>query len=106
LAIFFLTVTGTFVITNVAIYSEGQRRKKQIWGTLGTEAGVNAILSTAWTVNGTKIQVFEKKDGYGYDDDDSMLIGGYEQREASGGEITVTLDSITTPETPLSGSYL
>jgi hypothetical protein len=52
--------------------------KQTIWGNIGTEQGVEALLSTGWKVNNTIMEVYHK-DGIGYRDDDSMLLGGYQQ---------------------------
>ena len=71
--------------------------KKELWGNLATEEGVSELLRTGWKIKGAKMELYDKKD-VGYRDDDSMLIGGYEQKEFVGAEITVT-HSETTPDT-------
>jgi hypothetical protein len=80
--------------------------KHELWGNyLGTEQGVNALLdATGWKVSGSRLEVYDKG-GWGYRDDDSMFMGGYQQTEvvhtSGAGEITVTSpDSLSTPETP------
>jgi hypothetical protein len=70
---------------------------RYVWGNLGTEQGVDALLSTGWKVRGSKMEVFNKETT-GYRDDDSILIGGFEPTAYVGAEITVTQDSATTPD--------
>jgi hypothetical protein len=86
----------------VASYRHRRRAIKDLWGNLGTEEGVDALLNTGWKVKGSKMEVYDKR-GWGYNDDDSMFLGGYEQRHV-GAEITVTQEddsrTMTTPETP------
>jgi len=96
------TLTGFILLSQTAAYRRRKITKKQIWGNLGTEEGVDALLNTGWKVKGSRMEVYDKK-GQGYRDDDSMLIGGYyEQGAYVGAEITVTQDSmtVTTPDTP------
>lgn len=66
------------LLTQIAAVRQRQRTTKQLWGNLGTEEGVNALLNTGWKVKGSKMEVYDKA-GRGYSDDDSMLIGGFEQ---------------------------
>jgi len=99
LGIFVGTVVSTLLLTQTASYRRRQRRKKEVWGNLGTAEGVDALLNTGWKVKGSRMEVYDKK-GVGYRDDDSMLMGGYyEQGAYMGAEITVTQDSVTTPDT-------
>lgn len=92
------TFCSTVLLTQIAAYRQRQRTRKEEWGNLGTEEGVDALLNTGWKVKGSRMEVFDKK-GIGYRDDDSMLIGGYyEQGAYMGAEITVTQDSVATPE--------
>jgi hypothetical protein len=90
---------GTILLTHLAAYRRRQINAKDIWGNLGTEQGVDALLSTGWKLKGSKMEVYNKE-GIGYRDDDSMLLGGYEQTAYLGAEITVTQDSksATTPD--------
>ena len=105
LTVFVGTVVGFLVLSQIAAYRRRQKQRKQFWGNLGTEEGVNALLDTGWKVKGSRMEVFDKK-GWGYRDDDSMLMGGYFDPSAFvGAEITVTQDSatantITTPDIP------
>jgi len=95
---FLLTFAGTVLVAQIAAQRQRRRTRKQLWGNLGTEEGVDALLNTGWKVNGSKMEVYDKR-GWGYRDDDSMLIGGWEQTEYVGAEITLTQDSVTTHET-------
>lgn len=87
------------MLTQMAVYRQRRRATRDVWGNLGTEQGVDALLNTGWKVEGSKMEIYDKE-GLGYRDDDSMLIGGYEQSAFMGAEITVTQDSKshTTPE--------
>jgi hypothetical protein len=86
------------LLTQIAAYRKRRRRRKELWGNLGTEEGVDELLKTGWKLKGSKMEVYNKA-GLGYRDDDSMLIGGYEQCEFVGAEITVTHpESETTPD--------
>ena len=53
--------------------------KQTIWGNIGTEQGVEALLSTGWKFKDSTLMEVYNKAGMGYRDDDSMLLGGYEQ---------------------------
>lgn len=101
LGVFVGTLAGFILLSQMAAYRRRKITKKEIWGNLGTEEGVDALLNTGWKVKGSRMEVYDKK-GLGYRDDDSMLIGGcYEQGAYVGAEITVTQDvSVTTPGTP------
>lgn len=94
--------------------------EQTIWGNIGTEQGVEALLSTGWKFKDSTVMEVYNKAGMGYRDDDSMLLGGYEQTHTTpsigneggnvsssqqersyeiGGEITITPDgSLSTPE--------
>jgi hypothetical protein len=84
--LFISTFVGTFCLMQVASYRHHRRAVKDLWGNLGSEEGVDALLNTGWKVRGCKMEVYDKR-GYGYTDDDSIFLGGYEQR--LGAEITV-----------------
>jgi hypothetical protein len=69
-----------------------------MWGNLGTEEGVDELLGTGWKVKCSNMEIYDKTK-LGYTDDDSILMGGFEQKhEVVGAEITVT-QSTTTPDT-------
>lgn len=81
---------------------------------------MEALLSTGWKFKDSTVMEVYNKAGMGYRDDDSMLLGGYEQTHTTpssgnegvnvsssqqersyeiGGEITITPDgSLSTPE--------
>ncbi len=55
-----------------------------------TEEGVDEVLRTGWKVKRSVIEGYDKAK-LGYTDDDSILMGGFEQnREAGKAEIKVT----------------
>jgi hypothetical protein len=98
LGLFCGTVAATLLLTQVASYRKRRRTAKDVWGNLGTEEGVDELLRTGWKVNGSNMEVYDKEK-LGYTDDDSILMGGFEQKhEVVGAEITVTR-STTTPDT-------
>ena len=104
LGLFLGTVVVTFVLMQLATYRHRALKKQEMWGSLGTERGVDELLKTGWKIKGSHMEIYDKSK-LGYDDDQgSMLIGGFEQREAAaiGAEITVThpeSETINTPET-------
>ena len=127
LFLFTSTFVGTIVLTQLASYRRRQLMKQTIWGNIGTEHGVEALLSTGWKFKDSTLMEVYNKTGMGYRDDDSMLLGGYEQTHTAaggtnssgdeggggnvssqpetsfgiGGEITFTQDgSLSTPEHP------
>ena len=59
-----------------------RRTRKEIWGNLGTEEGVDALLETAWKVQGDRMQVYNKG-RWGYRDDDSIFMGGFQHGDAA-----------------------
>jgi hypothetical protein len=67
------------ILTQLASYRRRQRMKQTIWGNIGTEQGVEALLSTGWKFKDSTLMEVYNKAGMGYRDDDSMLLGGYEQ---------------------------
>ena len=92
---------GTVVVTFCLVQLAGLRRRrmtrKEVWSNIATEEGVEELLRTGWKLRGSQMEVYDKKNA-GYRDDDSMLIGGFEQCEIVGAEITVTQpESETTP---------
>lgn len=128
LGLFFFgfTLLGTIILTQLAQYRRRQLTKQTLWGNIGTEEGLDALLNTGWKLpkNGSTMMEVYNKEGIGYRDDDSILLGGYEQSSGAGnnnyntsseehydtnntmlsygiggGEINVTPDgSYTTPE--------
>jgi len=105
LGLFIWTVVGTILVTQIAARRKRRRTAKEEWGNLATEEGVDELLKTGWKVKGSQMEVYEKHK-LGYRDDDSMLIGGFEQQEMFdvGAEITLTHPSSeTTPETAKHG---
>jgi hypothetical protein len=98
LGIFCGTVVATLLLTQVASHRKRRRTAKEMWGNLGTEEGVDELLRTGWKVKGSNMEIYDKAK-LGYTDDDSILMGGFEQKhEVVGAEITVT-QSTTTPDT-------
>lgn len=83
LGIFVVTLTGTMVLTQLANHRQQRRTRKELWGNLGTEEGVDALLQTTWKFSGDKMEVYNKT-GCGYRDDDSMFMGGFQQTELHG----------------------
>jgi hypothetical protein len=119
--VFCLTLLGTTTLSLLAYNRRRQLTKQTLWGNIGTEEGLDALLSTGWKLpkNGSTMMEVYNKEGIGYRDDDSMLLGGYEQSSGAGNnnyntsseepntlsygigreEINVTPDgSYTTPE--------
>ena len=118
------TLVGTVILTQLASYRRRQVMKQTIWGNIGTEQGVEALLNTGWKFKDSTLMEVYNKAGMGYRDDDSMLLGGHEQTHTTavggtssdddggnvtssqpettygiGGEITITQDgSLSTPE--------
>lgn len=108
----------------MAAYRRRQITKQTIWGNIGTEQGVEALLNTGWKFKDSTLMEVYNKAGMGYRDDDSMLLGGHEQTHTTavagtssgddggnvsstqhetsygiGGEIAFTPDgSLSTPE--------
>jgi hypothetical protein len=103
------------------------RRKQQsskvvaCWMNLASEEGVNELLKTGWKVQqhggggGTTttrskttrrfLEIYDKSK-WGYEDDDSMLMGGYQQREGgSFGNYHVNDVDDTTPESVTQTTY-
>ena len=76
------------------------RQQRAVWGNLASEEGINTLLGTAWALEGSKMQVYDKTQ-MGYRDDDSIFLGGFEQKEAVVGAeiITETQPTTETPDT-------
>ena len=84
------TLVSVVALRIMATRRQRAREHKHLWGNLASKEGVDALLNTAWVLDGSKMQIYDKTK-MGYKDDDSIFLGGYEQREAVvGAEITVT----------------
>jgi len=107
LGLFCGTFVMTLLLTQVASYRKRRRMAKEAWGNLGTESGVDELLKTGWNIKGSQMEIYDKTK-VGYRDDDSVLMGGFEQKhKVIGAEITVSQQSTTTPpstRTPDTGS--
>jgi hypothetical protein len=57
-----------------------RRTRKELWGNLGTEEGVDALLDTTWKYRGDVMEVYNRG-RLGYRDDDSLLMGGFQQTD-------------------------
>lgn len=77
------------LLSRLAAFRQQRRTRKELWGNLGTEEGVDALLQTTWKFRGDKMEVY-KKSRWGYRDDESILLGGFQQTEFPGAEVTVT----------------
>jgi hypothetical protein len=104
LGIFVTTFVVTCSLMSLASLRQRELGKKSIWGRLDSDDAVNKLLQTDWK-DGVPYDKSSKLMGYySYNDNDSMLIGGFEQQPccaAVGAEITVntTTQSETTPDT-------
>lgn len=95
----FVSLTG-LILTQAGAIRRRQRIHKQVWSNLASEEGVKQLLNTGWTLKGDRMEVYDKSK-VGYSDDDSMLIGGFEQKIALvGSEINIISgDSVDSPGT-------
>ena len=90
------TVAVVVVLHILGARRQREREQRQVWGNLATKEGLDEILNTAWVLDGTKMQIFDKTK-MGYRDDDSIFLGGFEQKETVvGAEITVTYPTTET----------
>ncbi|GAX18211.1 hypothetical protein FisN_25Hh195 [Fistulifera solaris] len=103
LALLLTTVMGTFCLSQMARLRTAARSRKEDWGNLATEEGVDELLRTGWKVKGSLMEVYDRKN-MGYRDDDSMLIGGYEQRVPVGSEIAVSRTQSETVQETIAGT--
>jgi hypothetical protein len=103
LALLLTTVMGTFCLSQMARLRTAARSRKEDWGNLATEEGVDELLRTGWKVRGSLMEVYDRKD-VGYRDNDSMLIGGYEQRIPVGSEIAVSRTQSETVQDTVAGT--
>jgi hypothetical protein len=74
------TIIGTLVLTSMARDRRRRLTRQEIWGNLGTEEGVDALLQTTWKYRGDIMEVYNRGQ-LGYRDDDSILMGGFQQTE-------------------------
>ncbi|GAX28739.1 hypothetical protein FisN_25Lh207 [Fistulifera solaris] len=98
LSLLIMTVMGTFLLIQLAELRKRHRMDQMNWGNLATEQGVDHLLRMGWKVDGCKMEVYDKRK-IGYEDNDSMLIGGFQQTIPVGAEITMS-QTETTRETP------
>ena len=90
LGLFCGTFVMTLLLTQLASYRKRRRRAKEAWGNLGPESGVDELLKTGWNIKGSNMEIYDKGK-LGYQENDSMLMGGFEQKHhAIGTEVTVT----------------
>lgn len=81
LGLFLLTTVTVFTLTLVASIRQRRRVAEENWVNLATQEGMNELLSTDWKVqSGSQpVLVIFQKERLEYLDDDSILLGGYEQ---------------------------
>lgn len=92
LGVFCATVLVTAVVMQLAAYRHRRLYKRECWSNvnLGNEKGVDEILQMGWKLKGGHMEIYDKTN-LGYSDDNSLFLGGYEQREPGAlCEITVT----------------
>jgi hypothetical protein len=82
-------ISTTLCLTLLAHFRQRKRMTTERWSNLTTEQGVEELLRNGWALRGDKMEVYDKRN-VGYRDDDSVFVGGYEQKEFVGAEITVT----------------
>lgn len=100
LGLFVGTVLVSSALMQLAACRHRALTRQECWTNLGTEQGVDEILQMGWKLKGSQMEIYDKAK-VGYLDDESILLGGYEQREPHGCEITVTHpESETTPDAP------
>ena len=96
-AVFATALSGLFIGSQVGAIRRRHRIRQQVWGNLASEEGVKQLLNTGWVLRDDRMEVYDKT-REGYRDDDSMLIGGFEQREPGPGTEIVTPTLTTTHE--------
>jgi hypothetical protein len=92
LGVFCGTVAVAAALMLLAAYRHRRLYKHECWSNvnLGHEKGVEEILQMGWKLKGAQMEIYDKTK-LGYSDDNSLFLGGFEQREPCGlGEITVT----------------
>jgi hypothetical protein len=88
LALFVTACSSALLLAQLGAMRQRRRIRKQVWSNLASEEGVKELLNTGWILCDNRMEVYDKSK-YGYKDDESMLIGGFEQKEAVvGTEIT------------------
>ena len=86
----------TVILVVLAARRKRLREKSLNWGNLGSQEGVEELLATGWAIKGSQMELYDKQN-LGYKDDDSIFLGGFEQKEAVvGTEITITQPESTT----------
>ncbi|KAL7581617.1 hypothetical protein ACA910_022171 [Epithemia clementina (nom. ined.)] len=99
LSLLVFTLASVAVLRFLGARRQREREQRHVWGNLASKEGVDALLNTAWVLEGSKMQIYDKTK-MGYSDDNSLFLGGYEQREAMvGAEITVTHQTTEIPDT-------
>lgn len=75
------TIICTSLLMLLASFHQRRMREQVLWGNMATRDGVEELLKMGWKFDGTRMEVYDKGK-IGYDDNDSMLIGGFEQKVA------------------------
>jgi len=92
------TLLASCGLGQLASFRRRRRQAKTLWGNLATEEGVEELLRMGWKVTGSKMEVYDKK-GFGYQDDNSILMGGYEQGIKTRDDVSRTQqESVSTPD--------
>jgi hypothetical protein len=106
LILFLVLVLLTSFLTYCSVWVQRRQARQQLWGTQGclTESGVGDLLKVGWRYQqGDEqlfLQVFDKEDKLGYNDDNSMLMGGV----VVGCDPTTTHTNTTAPTATLPSS--
>jgi hypothetical protein len=98
IALFLSTFVGLVVTSQLGAVRRRHKVRQQVWGNLASEEGIKELLSTGWVLRDDEMEVFDKRQ-MGYRDDDSMLIGGFEQREPGPGTEIITQTTIAETST-------
>ena len=102
ISVFLGTLSSLILASQISGIRRRVKVRKQVWGNLASEEGVKELLSTGWVLRDDRMEVYDKE-RMGYRDDDSMLIGGYEQREPGPGTEIVAPTLTTHEETSTRG---
>lgn len=90
LILFVTVMSGSLLLAQLGSMRRRRRIKKQVWSNLASEDGVKELLKTGWILTKSNHMEVYDRSKVGYNDNDSMLIGGFQQREAVvGTEITI-----------------
>jgi len=100
--VFLSTCSGLIFTSQVGAIRRRRKVRHQVWGNLASEEGVKELLNTGWILRDDRMEVYDKA-RVGYRDDDSMLIGGFEQREPGPGTEIITPTLTTHEETSTRG---